>query len=95
MNKEDIIRNLEEIKENAVDSIYSFSADEKKEAIDEAIEALENQTPTGFWEAPDPDYDRDGFRLPNHVAICSNCQKPNRLPVGRFCSECGSYNANE
>ena len=47
---------------------------------------------TGYWETPEPDYARDGTRLPIRVAICSECQKPNKLPVGRYCSECGSRN---
>ena len=50
---------------------------------------------TGYWETPEPDYARDGTRLPIRVAICSECQKPNKLPVGRYCSNCGSYNAGE
>lgn len=65
----------------------------------EALETLEDKNISedkkGYWEAPDPDYDRDGERIPIRVAICSECQKPNRLPVGRYCSECGSYNAKE
>lgn len=47
---------------------------------------------TGYWETPELDYARDGTRLPIRVAICSECQKPNKLPVGRYCSECGSRN---
>ena len=46
----------------------------------------------GHWETPEPDYDREGNKLPIRVAICSECQKPNRLPVGRYCTECGSWN---
>ena len=46
----------------------------------------------GYWETPEPDYDREGNKLLSRVAICSNCQKPNRLPTGRYCSECGSWN---
>ena len=46
----------------------------------------------GYWEAPDPDYDRDGERLPIKVAICSECQRPTRLPATRFCPNCGSWN---
>lgn len=61
------------------------------EALDYAIEKLESER-TGYWETPEPDYARDGTRLPVRVAICSECQKPNRLPVGRYCSECGSRN---
>lgn len=67
--------------------------------IDGALETLEDKNISedkkGYWEAPDPDYDRDGERIPIRVAICSECQKPNRLPVGRYCSECGSCNAKE
>ena len=46
----------------------------------------------GYWEAPDPDYDRDGMRLPIKVCICSECQKPTKLPAPRYCPECGSWN---
>lgn len=62
-------------------------------AIDNAPTVeLEDLERTGYWETPEPDYARDGTRLPIRVAICSECQKPNRLPVGRYCSECGSRN---
>lgn len=46
----------------------------------------------GYWEAPDPDYDREGVRLPVRVAICSDCEKPSKLPAPRFCPFCGSWN---
>ena len=46
----------------------------------------------GYWEVPEPDFDREGTRLPVKVAICSNCQKPSKLPTTRFCPNCGSWN---
>ena len=46
----------------------------------------------GHWELPEPDCDEDGYKIPPRVVICSNCQKPNSLPVSRYCSECGSRN---
>ena len=46
----------------------------------------------GYWEVPEPDYDREGTRLPVKVAICSECQKPSKLPTTRFCPNCGSWN---
>jgi len=49
----------------------------------------EPEEEAAYWEVPDPDYDRDGARLPNLVAICSNCQKPARLPRTRYCPNCG------
>ena len=48
----------------------------------------------GYWETPEPDYDRDGFRLPVRVAICSECQKSSKLPTTMFCPNCGSWNKN-
>lgn len=65
----------------------------RKKYIDNAPSVKpEDLERTGYWETPEPDYARDGTRLPIRVAICSECQKPNKLPVGRYCSECGSRN---
>lgn len=40
----------------------------------------------GYWEPPD----NDGS--PIIVAICSECQKPTKLPAPRYCPNCGSWN---
>ena len=68
-----------------------IDANALKEANAPTVEP-EDLERTGYWETPEPDYARDGTRLPIRVAICSECQKPNKLPVGRYCSECGSRN---
>lgn len=84
-----ILKPLTELKDGYMPII---SRQEQVEAIEFAIEKLESER-TGHWETPEPDYDKDGTRLLSRVAICSECQKPNKLPVGRYCSNCGSYNA--
>ena len=43
----------------------------------------------GYWEAPE----NDG--TPIQVCICSECQKPARLPRPRYCPNCGSLNIND
>ena len=65
---------------------------EKRIYLDDIIDNIptaETEEEVAYWEAPDPDYDRDGARLPNLVAICSNCQKPAKLPRTRYCPNCG------
>ena len=46
----------------------------------------------GHWEPCEPDYDREGNRILSHVVICSECQKPAKLPRTRYCPNCGSWN---
>ena len=87
MTNKEAISNLEQL--------YPLVSETMKRSIDTAIESLENEPRNGYWEAPDPDYDRDGERIPIRVAICSECQKPNRLPVGTYCTECGSRNKHD
>ena len=92
----DEIRQLyKEYQPNLATEVIEFG-DALEKLIDNAptVEPEENIR-TGYWETPEPDYARDGTRLPIRVAICSECQKPNKLPVGRYCSNCGSYNAGE
>ena len=91
MDNEEAIKILKPLTELKDGYMPIISRQDQVEAIELAIEKLESER-TGYWETPEPDYARDGTRLPIRVAICSECQKPNKLPVGRYCSECGSRN---
>ena len=91
MDNEEAIKILKPLTELKDGYMPIISRQDRVEAIELAIEKLESER-TGYWETPEPDYARGGTRLPIRVAICSECQKPNKLPVGRYCSECGSRN---
>lgn len=65
---------------------------ERREALNIALETLENAAfydEPAYWESADPDYDRDGTRIPSRVVICSYCRKPAKLPRTRYCPNCG------
>ena len=46
----------------------------------------------GHWEPCEPEYTKDGETILKNIMFCSNCQKANKLPVGKYCTECGSWN---
>lgn len=45
----------------------------------------------GYWMPCEPDYDREGNRIPSRVTLCSECGKPSKLPRTKFCCNCGAW----
>ena len=85
MNKEEAITHLEEVK-SALDNVFSFTAEEKAEAIDLAIKALKK--PAGHWiiRKGEPDIlATTGKRIE-----CSECGFVTAYGSPRYCFNCGA-----
>ena len=65
-----------------------------RNACELGIEAIDNLRPEGYWEACEPDYDREGNRILKRGAHCSECQTYNPY-ADRYCTHCGSYNKRD
>lgn len=82
MTDEEAIKELQEIKA-AIDNVFTFSADRKRDALDLAAEALEYR-PKGEWVKPDDPV----------CYMCSVCGKSTNQEIpGRFfsyCPKCGA-----
>ena len=82
MTNEEAIKRLQSIS-NEIDDIFIFSADEKHEAIDLAIKALEER-PKGKWIREYVEY------MGMTTLVCSECHYPMGQVRDCFCANCGA-----
>lgn len=85
MTHEEAIKHLEEIKP-ALDNVFSFTAEEKTEAIDMAIKALKK--PAGRWiiRKGEPDI----LATTGKRFECSECGFVTAYGSPRYCMKCGA-----
>ena len=65
-----------------------------KNACELGIEAIDNMRDAGYWEAVEPDYDREGNTILKRGKICSECQRYSPFAV-KYCTYCGSDNKRD